>query len=251
MQEWSQQLPHQPFLANDQLYSSSLAEPVEAVADCGDLSYLFTDYDFLGTTTFGTSDNFFDDSTFLDNTIMGTSAHQPLQEQYVAAAASRWPSTNSGLENLRCAATNSMQPSVEALSFRMEHAANAYPDHQLATHSFCSRETSDNMPSSTATSTTVSPLQTTIDNYGSSTRSSPKKRPSSSLSSSSPPEDQSNKRQRNTEAARRYRQRKVDRVSELEDALAAMTKANDDLKLKLARSEAEADVLRGLVSKRP
>jgi hypothetical protein len=55
------------------------------------------------------------------------------------------------------------------------------------------------------------------------------------------------KRQRNTEAARRYRQRKLDRVSELEEALAAMTQERDDLRLKLARAETEADVLRSMV----
>lgn len=57
------------------------------------------------------------------------------------------------------------------------------------------------------------------------------------------------KRQRNTEAARRYRQRKLDRVTELEEALAAMGKERDELKLKLARSEAEADILRSLHKK--
>ena len=57
------------------------------------------------------------------------------------------------------------------------------------------------------------------------------------------------KRQRNTEAARRYRQRKLDRVSELEEALDAMAKERDNLKLKLAKAEAEAGVLRGLIGK--
>lgn len=57
------------------------------------------------------------------------------------------------------------------------------------------------------------------------------------------------KRQRNTEAARRYRQRKLDRVSELEEALEAMSKERDDLRLKLAKAEAEAGVLRSLVGK--
>lgn len=55
------------------------------------------------------------------------------------------------------------------------------------------------------------------------------------------------KRQKNTEAARRYRQRKVDCQTGLADALAAMTKERDELRLQLARSEAERDVLRGLV----
>lgn len=49
---------------------------------------------------------------------------------------------------------------------------------------------------------------------------------------------------------RRYRQRKVDRVTELEEALAAMTKERDDFKINLARSEAEVDVLRRLVGGR-
>ncbi|KAK3713058.1 hypothetical protein LTR37_008743 [Vermiconidia calcicola] len=83
--------------------------------------------------------------------------------------------------------------------------------------------------------------------------SSPLKRPAaetSARSSSSPTnDDRAHKRQRNTEAARRYRQRKFDRVTELEEALASMTKERDDLRLKLARSEAEADVLRGMVKR--
>lgn len=57
------------------------------------------------------------------------------------------------------------------------------------------------------------------------------------------------KRQRNTEAARRYRQRKVDRVTDLEEALQAMTKERDELRLKLARAEAEANVLRAISGK--
>ncbi|KAM0720539.1 hypothetical protein Q7P37_004675 [Cladosporium fusiforme] len=64
------------------------------------------------------------------------------------------------------------------------------------------------------------------------------------------PGERKRKRERNTEAARRYRQRRQDRLEELEEALAAMTKDRDDLRIKLARSEAEADVLRGLVGKK-
>ncbi|KAK3615074.1 hypothetical protein LTR56_026822 [Elasticomyces elasticus] len=73
-------------------------------------------------------------------------------------------------------------------------------------------------------------------------RSSPKR----SLSPSDP-ESNRHKRQRNTQAARRYRQRKVDRVAELEEALTLVTKEKDELKLKLAKAETEASVLRGLV----
>jgi len=212
------------------------------------LSYLFTDYDFnTGTDSFGTSDTIFGDTSFLDNTSMPSSVHQPLQQHFGADTASRWPSVNDGIHPSAPTSGSSSTGDQDGLRFRNEYAATTFPDQHLGSLSFPGEPSA---PQSTATSTTVSPLQTTIDSYGSSTRSSPKKRPSTSPSSCSPPEDESNKRQRNTEAARRYRQRKMDRVSELEDALAAMTKANDDLKLKLARSEAEADVLRSLMSKR-
>ncbi|KAK5746770.1 hypothetical protein LTS12_022620 [Elasticomyces elasticus] len=82
------------------------------------------------------------------------------------------------------------------------------------------------------------------------TSPTPKSTPrSSSKRSLSPsdPESGQHKRQRNTQAARRYRQQKVDRVAELEEALALVTKEKDELKLKLAKAETEASVLRGLV----
>ena len=79
---------------------------------------------------------------------------------------------------------------------------------------------------------------------GSTGKSSRKRSPESLYAS-----DQSTvKRQRNTEAARRYRQRKVDRLTELEEALAKMTTERDDFRLRLAKAEAERDVLRGIIS---
>ena len=58
------------------------------------------------------------------------------------------------------------------------------------------------------------------------------------------------KRQRNTLAARKYRQKRLDRISELEEALAAMTSERDDMRLQLARREAEMDILREMMSKK-
>lgn len=55
------------------------------------------------------------------------------------------------------------------------------------------------------------------------------------------------KRQRNTVAARKYRQKRLDRISELEDALKDMTADRDDLRLKLARQEAETAALREMM----
>lgn len=61
-------------------------------------------------------------------------------------------------------------------------------------------------------------------------------------------EDASAKRQRNTMAARRYRQRRLDRMADLERQLAEMTADRDDLRVKLARREAEVDALRDVLS---
>lgn len=55
------------------------------------------------------------------------------------------------------------------------------------------------------------------------------------------------KRQRNTIAARKYRQKRLDRIKELEDALEAMTKERDDYRLKLARQEAETAALKEMM----
>jgi hypothetical protein len=64
-------------------------------------------------------------------------------------------------------------------------------------------------------------------------------------------EDSGNvKRQRNTMAARRYRQRRLDRLSELEQKLAEMTADRDDLRVKLARREAEVGALREVLTVR-
>ncbi|CAF3494679.1 unnamed protein product [Fusarium graminearum] len=84
--------------------------------------------------------------------------------------------------------------------------------------------------------------------------------PSSSSSSSSSrkrkssPEEEDSavtlKRQRNTLAARKYRQKRIDRITELEEALAAKAKECDDWKLKFMRKEAENDTLREMLAKK-
>ncbi|KAL8335171.1 hypothetical protein RB598_009388 [Gaeumannomyces tritici] len=55
------------------------------------------------------------------------------------------------------------------------------------------------------------------------------------------------KRERNTAAARRYRQKRQDRIKELEEALAEVTKERDELRLRLARQEAQTATLRDLM----
>jgi hypothetical protein len=57
------------------------------------------------------------------------------------------------------------------------------------------------------------------------------------------------KRTLNTLAARRYRQRRVDQVTNLEEMLKETKEERDSLKEKVARLEGELDVLRRLVGK--
>ncbi|KAI0136907.1 hypothetical protein BJ170DRAFT_603697 [Xylariales sp. AK1849] len=55
------------------------------------------------------------------------------------------------------------------------------------------------------------------------------------------------KRQRNNVAARRYRQKKIDRISELELELKDVKEDRDDLRIRLARQEVETATLRSLL----
>ncbi|GKU09513.1 unnamed protein product [Fusarium langsethiae] len=120
----------------------------------------------------------------------------------------------------------------------------------------------------TSTSTYSTPLPpTTITNKspastssipGTSTFSLHPSPPSSSSSTSrkrkSPLEEEDSavtlKRWRNTLAARKYRQKRLDRIFELQDALAAMTNERDDMRLQLARREAEVDTLKEMLGKK-
>ncbi|KAH8660653.1 hypothetical protein BGZ60DRAFT_381937, partial [Tricladium varicosporioides] len=58
------------------------------------------------------------------------------------------------------------------------------------------------------------------------------------------------KRTRNTLAARRYRQRRVDEVSGLESQLKETRSERDDLKIRCARLEGEVETLRKLLEGR-
>ncbi|TID27572.1 Cross-pathway control protein 1 [Venturia nashicola] len=59
--------------------------------------------------------------------------------------------------------------------------------------------------------------------------------------------DRIEKRQRNNVAARKYRQKRIDRIEELEAALSRMTKERDDLRIKAARSDAEIQLLKDML----
>lgn len=119
-------------------------------------------------------------------------------------------------------------------------------------------------PITTATAPTpISAAAATVTAAATAT-SSGSKSPASSLSDYSPrpvgasgagrqpakPQDDPDvvlKRQRNTIAARKYRQKRLDRIQELEDALESVTRERDDLKLRLARQEAETAALKEMM----
>ncbi|PWY85925.1 hypothetical protein BO70DRAFT_395058 [Aspergillus heteromorphus CBS 117.55] len=61
------------------------------------------------------------------------------------------------------------------------------------------------------------------------------------------PPNRVKKRELNTLAARRYRQRRLDRMSELEAELEAVKRERDELKMRVSKLEGETDALRSMV----
>jgi hypothetical protein len=71
--------------------------------------------------------------------------------------------------------------------------------------------------------------------------------PKSSKSTNS--EDKVTKRTLNTLAARRYRQRRVDQMADLEGVLKATQSERDELKVRVARVEGELAALKALLKR--
>lgn len=78
-----------------------------------------------------------------------------------------------------------------------------------------------------------------------------KKRSHAASSGASTPADAdaelSLKRQRNNIAAKKYRQKRIDRIEELESEVEAVKRERDELRIKLARQEAETAALREML----
>ncbi|KAK0655004.1 hypothetical protein B0T16DRAFT_314374 [Cercophora newfieldiana] len=73
-------------------------------------------------------------------------------------------------------------------------------------------------------------------------------RPPASTRSASPTDfDVIVKRQRNNVAAKKYRQKKIDRIQELEEEVDEVKKERDELRIRLARQEAETKALREML----
>ncbi|KAK8159998.1 hypothetical protein BC567DRAFT_298409 [Phyllosticta citribraziliensis] len=92
----------------------------------------------------------------------------------------------------------------------------------------------------------VAPNNTSTSSSFSATTKQPmttQKRPRD-VSASPPPASLIDKRKRNSLAARKCRQKKVDRIETLEQALAAMTAERDELRVRMARMEGEMEGLK-------
>ena len=219
------------FPADNSWFATSLTEHDPVLDESIDLlfpSFLYNDIDF--TNTLGTG-YFYDNNATMENL-----RERSIDDYFSGGDPMGWHHAN-----------DTLLPHVST-STDMRNGAATYQNQNAS-------PTSSGVTTDAHDTFSFTPVVTD----SASGQSSPKKRSavdaldrsSTSPSSTSRLEntDNVNKRQRNTEAARRYRQRKVDRTSDLEEALASMTKERDDLKLKLARSQAEADVLRGMVGK--
>ncbi|KAL4892928.1 hypothetical protein BDV59DRAFT_179008 [Aspergillus ambiguus] len=76
--------------------------------------------------------------------------------------------------------------------------------------------------------------------------------PSDSIPSKSktgPSQSRIEKRQQNTMAARRYRQRRVDQLKNLEEELRKVRQERDELRMRVSKLEGETEALRGLLRK--
>ncbi|KAF4555491.1 Hypothetical protein D9617_2g054520 [Elsinoe fawcettii] len=108
------------------------------------------------------------------------------------------------------------------------------------------------IPMPTSTSSTSPNLRTTsgsmasgLSSPSSTSASSNRKRPAEAAVD----ESLADKRRRNNAAAAKYRQKKVDRITTLEEEVRDVSKERDELRIQLARRDAEIEVLRGLLKK--
>jgi hypothetical protein len=224
--KWNSQELQQLQPRAEQLWiTSDLADLVPAPVDCGDYSdFSIPDFDFSSTINL--------DYDFTDMAMPANVSAKRTNDHFGGGNASEVAATGNDMF--------SSKPYYQGIGNTPYPTPSSIPN--ISPHIGTAISAFENFDTGAGSATTMTPSF--------SGNSSPKKRSSPTESLSPQDHDErTNKRQKNTEAARRYRQRKVDRVTELEEALAAMTKERDDLKLKLARSEAEADVLRGMVGK--
>ncbi|KAL2828624.1 hypothetical protein BJY01DRAFT_255279 [Aspergillus pseudoustus] len=113
-------------------------------------------------------------------------------------------------------------------------------------------EVAPTMPSATSTTTTHSHKQMQMQMQLQATTTTSPSPPSRDSTSTSPKETASrvSKRQLNTMAARRYRQRRLDRMTQLEEELEAVKRERDELRMRVSKLEGETDALRSMLKEK-
>ncbi|KAJ9312808.1 transcriptional regulator family: bZIP [Paecilomyces variotii] len=164
--------------------------------------------------------------------------------------------------NPRAERLSPSRPSPSCLSFSTFQLGNRLSANRDHASSLTSSRTADHYQTS---QTSASEAQPTSPCYSSSNSASnretvlePSRRGKRSFDESTLPSTKSaenseedkivEKRRRNTLAARRFRQKQQDRVTNLEAELAIVTKERDELKMLVARYQGETEALRKLVA---
>ncbi|KAE9380916.1 hypothetical protein N431DRAFT_325534 [Stipitochalara longipes BDJ] len=152
------------------------------------------------------------------------------------------PGTSMGAQSL----SSQTQTFTQSNFYDTSLVSNNFQQHDLgdASHSLTEPNTNSNLSSN---------LNSNLDSGPSSSRQSTstntRQNKFSPASSSSPtsPNSKVHKRTLNTLAARRYRQKRVDQMAELEQKLRESEKEKEEALMRVARLEGEVEVLRGLL----
>lgn len=137
-------------------------------------------------------------------------------------------------------------PQPDHLSASPSFIPSSVGTQSLASPASSPSDSSPRAPAEPSTSTSIS-ISTSHGRSGAGRQSSRREQQQQQQQQADEDADVVLKRQRNTIAARKYRQKRLDRIKELEDALEGMTRERDDLRLKLARQEAETAALREMM----
>lgn len=133
------------------------------------------------------------------------------------------------------------QPALEPALLRFD------PVESEELHSTFLLPDSQDMISSHSVSSTS---HSTHDLSGFRTQSLPGRKRKTTASPGSPDNDElALKRHRNNIAAKKYRQKKVDRIEELEEEVRRVTQEKDELRLQLAKRDAEVQMVRDLLQR--
>ncbi|KAL4935321.1 hypothetical protein BDV06DRAFT_217520 [Aspergillus oleicola] len=168
-----------------------------------------------------------------------------------------YPTTSAQTDNIDWTALSCLSGLSNGLS---EHPANSLgsqsqrftPSVDSPDPPFDHHQQTLTTPSTSHTTTATSTIHPSINSTSMRATTLPTPSPASASRESSPKENPSRitKRQLNTMAARRYRQRRLDRMAQLEEELEAVKLERDELKMRVSKLEGETEALRSMVKEK-